>query len=391
MIAWIIKKFVPHADEVSDPGVRERYGVVASIVSIACNIVLAALKGLIGIFAGSVAIVADALNNLTDASSNVVALVGFRLASRPADAGHPYGHGRYEYLSAFVTSVLVIVVGIELVRTSAERILAPQEPVLTGAMAAALLISCAIKLWMASLNRQMGERINSASLIAAAADSKNDVLATAAVLASALIGQLIGADLDGWAGLAVGLYIVWSGWELVRDTVSLLLGQSPDPELVAHIYDTIMSFPGVLGTHDLMVHDYGPGRKFVSAHVEMAAEASPLESHDTIDNIEERLNQEGLLTVLHYDPIVTDDPKVQDMRGWIATHITSIDPRLTIHDLRCVVGPTHTNVIFDCVRPHGLELTNDELCAKISALVEEHYPFAHCVIHIDESYVEIQQ
>lgn len=368
---------------------RERYGSFASGISIVLNLVLAASKIVFGLIAGSISIVADGINNLSDASSNIVALIGFKLAARPADASHPYGHGRYEYLSAFITSVLILVVGVELVKSSIERILAPETTQLSVAVVLTMLVSIAVKLWMSRLNQVMGKRIRSASLLAAAQDSKNDVITTSAVLVAALIAQLSGIDLDGWAGLAVGAYIMWSGFDLVRQTVSLLLGQSPDPELVQYIYSTIMSYDGVLGTHDLMVHDYGPGRKFVSAHVEMAAEQDPMSAHDTIDNIEERLLSEGLMCVLHYDPIVTSDAAIGSMRRWISEHITQIHPKLTIHDLRCVPGSTHTNVIFDCVRPHDLDLTNDELKAKISALVQSHYPAAICKIHIDDSYVSM--
>lgn len=404
MIDWLLRTFVdPKATEAApaaaeknhesdlqaDSKLRERYGSFASVVSIVLNLALAGSKIIFGLIAGSISIVADGINNLSDASSNIVALVGFKLAARPADAGHPYGHGRYEYLSAFITSVLILVVGVELVKSSIERIMVPEAPSLSAAVIVTMLVSIAVKLWMARLNQRMGARIGSASLEAAAQDSKNDVITTSAVLIAALIAHITGLNLDGWAGLAVGLYIMWSGFDLVRSTVSLLLGQTPDPKLVQHIYSTIMSYDGVLGTHDLMVHDYGPGRKFVSAHVEMAAEQDPMSAHDTIDNIEERLLSEGLMCVLHYDPIVTSDAAIGTMRRWISEHITQIHPKLTIHDLRCVPGPTHTNVIFDCVRPHDLELTNDQLKARISELVRSQYPEAICKIHIDESYVSM--
>ena len=223
-------------------------------------------------------------------------------------------------------------------------------------------------------------------------DSRNDVIATAAVLASAVISQVTNVNLDGWAGLAVGGFILWSGVELVREAVSPLLGKVPDPEYVEHIRRKILSYPGVLGTHDLMVHDYGPGRQFASAHVEMAGEGDPFEQHDLLDNIEQDFkDEEGLVMTLHYDPIVTNDPQARDMRHWIDLAVKSIDERLSIHDLRCVPGPTHTNVIFDCARPAGCALSAAELRAKISEVVCERYPRAVCKITIDDSYVSSRQ
>jgi len=245
-----------------------------------------------------------------------------------------------------------------------------------------------VKLWMAALNQKLGDRIESETLHATAQDSKNDVLATGAVLACAIVSQVTHINLDAWVGLAVGAYIGWSGFELIQDTVSPLLGQSPDPKLVKRIRDKIMSYPGVLGVHDLMVHDYGPGRKFASAHAEMAAEASPLESHDTLDNIEQSFrNEDGMIVTLHYDPIVTDDPNVASMRLRINAMAQQIDSRLSIHDLRCVPGPTHTNVIFDCVRPSDLGMGADELKHALAQRVESEYPKSIAKITIDEDYV----
>ena len=288
---------------------RSKVGSLAGMVCIALNVVLCCAKGAIGVLSGSVSIVADALNNLSDASSNIVSVLGFKLASKPADPEHPYGHGRYEYLSGLVVAVLVLLIGIELIRSSIEKIIAPTPVEFSAALVAVLLLSCAVKLWMAHFNKRLGDAIDSETLRATAQDSKNDVIATAAVLACSVIAHLTGLALDAWVGLAVGAYIGWSGFELIRDTVSPLLGQAPDPALVSHIRSKIMGYPGVLGTHDLMVHDYGPGRQFASAHVEMAAEADPMTSHDTLDNIEQAFKDEdGLIVTLHYDPIVTHDP-----------------------------------------------------------------------------------
>lgn len=392
MTSWLIRTFVPNADDTGDPAVRTRYGLVASITCIVCNVLLCVGKGAVGLVSGSVSIVADAVNNLSDASSNVVSLLGFKLASRPADEDHPYGHGRYEYLAGLVVAVLVCAIGINLVGSSVEKIMSPEPTEFGPAVVVVLVGSMAVKLWMAAFNRRLGRAISSETLEATAVDSRNDVIATAAVLASAVVSQLVGVDLDGWAGLAVGGFILWSGVQLVREAVSPLLGKVPDPTYVEHIRNKIMSYPGVLGTHDLMVHDYGPGRQFASAHVEMAAEGNPLDQHDLLDNIEQDFKEdEGLVMTLHYDPIVTNDPQVRDMRHWIDLAVKGIDERLSIHDLRCVPGPTHTNVIFDCVRPTDCALSASELRTRVSELVRGHYPRAICKITVDESYVSPRQ
>lgn len=392
MTSWLIRTFVPNAGDTGDPAVRTRYGLVASMTCIVCNVLLCMGKGAVGLVSGSVSIVADAVNNLSDASSNVVSLLGFKLASRPADEDHPYGHGRYEYLAGLVVAVLVCAIGINLVGSSVEKIMSPEPTEFGPAVVIVLVGSMAVKLWMATFNRRLGRAISSETLEATAVDSRNDVIATAAVLASAVVSQLVGIDLDGWAGLAVGGFILWSGVQLIREAVSPLLGKVPDPAYVEHIRDKIMSYPGVLGTHDLMVHDYGPGRQFASAHVEMAAEGDPLDQHDLLDNIEQDFkDDEGLVMTLHFDPIVTNDPQVRDMRHWIDLAVKDIDERLSIHDLRCVPGPTHTNVIFDCVRPTDCALSASELRARVSELVRDHYPRAVCKITVDESYVSSRQ
>lgn len=383
MVDWIMKRA---------NGDRTKVGALVGVVCISLNVLLCLGKGLVGVLSGSVSIVADALNNLSDASSNIVSVLGFKLASRPADPEHPYGHGRFEYLSGLVVAVLVLLIGVELVKSSVDKIIHPTDVEFSLALVGMLLGSMGIKQWMAHLNRVLGERINSETLLATAQDSKNDVLATGAVLACAIVARVTGVNLDAWAGLAVGLYIGWSGVELIRDTVSPLLGQAPDPELVSHIRSKIMSYPGVLGTHDLMVHDYGPGRQFASAHVEMAAETDPLESHDTLDNIEQAFkDDDGLIVTLHYDPIVTNDPHVVDMRNKIDAMAKSLDREASIHDLRCVPGPTHTNVIFDCLHPAECELSPGEFKAKLGELVIAQYPDAVPKITVDEDYVSAEQ
>ena len=392
MTEWLVRLLVKDYRNTAEPAVRTRYGQVAGMVGIVCNVALCLAKGVIGLIAGSVSIVADALNNLSDAASNVVSLLGFKLASRPADPEHPYGHGRYEYLAGLVVAALVLAIGINLVLSSAEKIMEPEPVEFSAALVAVLALSILVKLWMAAFNGNLGRRIDSDTLKATAVDSRNDVISTGAVLACSVVSELTGLNLDGWAGLAVGAFIIWSGVGLLGETISPLLGQAPSPELVGHIRERIMSYPGVLGTHDLMVHDYGPGRQFASAHVEMAAEADPMESHDLIDNIEQDFKEkDGLIVTLHYDPIVTDDPEVADMRNWINQAVKVIDGRLSIHDLRCVPGPTHTNVIFDCVRPADLGLSESQLKRRITDVVRSKYPRAVCKITVDNDYVSSAQ
>lgn len=390
MIEWLIRHFVKGYQYQNDPTVRTAYGKFAGIVGIICNVLLCTTKGIIGLLSGSISIVADALNNLSDAASNIISLLGFKLASKPADPEHPYGHGRYEYLSGLAVSVIIVVIGVELIQSSIDKILNPTPTEFNLTVAIILIMSILVKLWMTVFNRTIGKRISSTTLEAAAVDSRNDVISTTVVLLCAIVSYLTGIDLDGWVGVAVGVFIVYSGIQLMRETISPLLGKAAEPEVVAHIQKKIMSYPGVLGTHDLMVHDYGPGRQFASAHVEMAAEADPMESHDLIDNIEQDFkNDEGLIVTLHYDPIVTDDPEVKNLRNQINEMVKTIDPKLSIHDLRTVPGPTHTNVIFDCVKPADFTLSDDELKARISALVTEKYPQAICKITVDQSYMTI--
>lgn len=392
MTEWLVKHFVKDYTDAENPQVRTRYGQFAGIVGIICNTLLCIGKGLIGFFVGSVSIIADALNNLSDAASNIISLLGFKLASRPADPEHPYGHGRYEYLSGLAVAVVIVVVGVELVQSSFNKIINPTQTEFNMVVAIILIVSILVKLWMMVFNRAIGKRISSTTLEATALDSRNDVITTAVVLLCAIISYYSGIDLDGWVGIAVGLFIIYSGIQLVRETISPLLGKAADPELVAHIQKKIMSYPGVLGTHDLMVHDYGPGRQFASAHVEMAAEADPMESHDTLDNIEQDFkNEDGMIVTLHYDPIVTDDPEIKDLRNKIDHMVKTIDPALSIHDLRTVPGPTHTNVIFDCVKPADLAISDDDLREDISRMITSEYPHAICKITIDQSYISTNQ
>lgn len=369
---FLIHRLIPNADQVQDPAARTAYGKLSGVIGIVGNLLLFICKLIGGILTGSLSIMADAANNLSDASSSIISLLGFHLASRPADDDHPFGHGRYEYLSGLLVSFLVLLIGFELLKSSVGKILHPTEVTFRWIAVILLIVSILIKVWMMAINHKIGVTIHSQTLIATATDSRNDAISTTAVLAATLISQYTPLHLDGWMGLAVALFILYSGLELVKDTLDPLLGTTPDPVLVQEIHDRIIAYPGVLGTHDLILHDYGPGRQFASVHVEMAAENDVLVSHDVIDNIEHDLQKQlGIHIIVHFDPISTTSPITADLRSWIAEEIKQIDHRLTIHDLRIVPGPSHTNIIFDCLAPQSLAMSNSVLASTIATLLQK--------------------
>lgn len=388
MTQFLIRCFIKRPDDVKDAAVRTAYGNLASLVGMACNILLCIGKLLAGTLFGSIAIMADALNNLSDASSNVVSLIGFRLAAKAPDAEHPYGHARYEYLAGLVVSVTILAIGLSLLKESALKVLHPTPVVFSWLSIGVLAASILVKLWLSGFNRAVGKKINSETLMATAADSRNDVLTTGAVLLSTILCSLTGYGIiDGIMGVGVAAFILWSGWGLVMDTLSPLLGESPSPELVEHIERTVMSYPGVLGMHDLMVHDYGPGHQFASLHVEFPAETDPLTAHDVIDNIEnDFLKKDRLQVTIHYDPIVTADASVGVLRARLQEHARQLDPPLSIHDLRIVPGDSHTNVLFDLVFPAGYTGDIDQMLAKMCQFVKEQDPKYCCVVKVEQSY-----
>ena len=388
MTQFLIRCFIKRPDDVKDAAVRTAYGNLASLVGMACNILLCIGKLLAGTLFGSIAIMADALNNLSDASSNVVSLIGFRLAAKAPDAEHPYGHARYEYLAGLVVSVTILAIGLSLMKESALKVLHPTPVAFSWLSIGVLAASILVKLWLSGFNRAVGKKINSETLMATAADSRNDVLTTGAVLLSTILCSLTGYGImDGIMGVGVAAFILWSGWGLVMDTLSPLLGESPSPELVEHIERTVMSYPGVLGMHDLMVHDYGPGHQFASLHVEFPAETDPLTAHDVIDNIEnDFLKKDRLQVTIHYDPIVTADASVGVLRARLQEHARQLDPQLSIHDLRIVPGDSHTNVLFDLVFPAGYTGDIDQMLAKMCQFVKEQDPKYCCVVKVEQSY-----
>lgn len=388
MTEFLLKSFVKGYPDTKNPAVRTGCGNVAGAVGIVCNLLLCGFKFLAGVITSSVAISADAVNNLSDASSSIITLLGFRMAAKPADAEHPYGHGRTEYLSGLAVSVMILIIGLELVKTSIEKIQHPQA-ISTGWLPLLILaVSILVKLWMALFNYTVGKKIESSTLQATAADSRNDVISTGAVLLATVLQMVFGWKIDGWIGLAVAIFILYSGWGLIKEAVAPLLGQAPDPELVNQIVEVTRSYPGVLGIHDLIVHDYGPGRQFASLHVEMGADVDVLESHDIIDQIERRfLKDYNLHVIIHYDPVIKDNGEMQQTREFLSMALKKLDPRLTLHDLRMVPGPSHTNLIFDVVTPHDFEMQDCRLKAEIQQIAKNKNPQWNCMVTVEHSFV----
>ena len=355
MTKLLLRLFVKDHTKPKEPKVRTAVGKLSGVVGIISNLVLFAMKLLVGTISGSVAITADAMNNLSDAASAIVTLIGFKLAEKPADEDHPYGHARYEYLSGLAVAAMIIVIGFELGKTSFGKILAPTAVEFSMPAAIVLIGSIVVKLWLSIFNGKLGKYIDSSALSATAADSRNDAVSTAAVLAAALIELLTKWRVDGYMGLAVALFILYSGAMLAKETISPLLGETAGPELRELIVSVVTAQPKVLGYHDLMVHDYGPGQRFASMHVEMDRQEDPLECHELIDNLErECLARHNVHLVLHYDPGVTGDAELDRMRDVVQQILKEQDSRISVHDFRSVRGKGHTNLVFDVALPAEL-------------------------------------
>ena len=389
---WIFRKLISDYADVKNPAVRDQYGKVAGVVGILSNTLLCVMKILVGLLSGSIAIVADAVNNLADASSSLITLIGFKLAAMPEDKEHPYGHARIEYLAGLLVSVIIIVVGLELGKSSIEKILAPTPTEFSLTVVIVLLLAIGIKIWQACFNVQAGKKINSMTLIATGADSRNDVIATSAVLLSLLIGHFFDLQIDGYMGVLVALFIVWSGIGLVRETVSPLLGEAPDPALVREIEETAMRHDGVLGIHDLVVHNYGPGKIFASMHVEVDAAVDIMTSHDMVDNIEHEISKKlHISCTVHMDPINLSDPNREPLKQILGKAIAGLDGVINFHDLRLVSGPTHTNVVFDVAVSPDCKLSGEEITKTLSAAVSAYNPSFRTVIEFDRAYVDVER
>ena len=388
MISVLAKWLIPNREQVEDGAVRRAWGALCGFVGIGLNILLFAGKLASGTLSGSIAITADAFNNLSDAGSSVVTLLGFRLAGKKPDAGHPFGHGRLEYVSGLIVAGLILLMGAELAKSSVDKILHPEAVTFSWLAAGILLASIGVKLYMYLYNRAVGKKIKSAAMSATAADSLSDTAATSAVLLAMVIGKLTDVQLDGWVGLVVALFILWSAVQAARDTISPLLGQAPDPMLVKEIESLVMAHDTVVGIHDLVVHDYGPGRCIISLHAEVPADEQVLELHDVIDNIEEELAQKlHCEAVIHMDPVVVGDPTVTALHQQVAALVKTIDPRITIHDFRMVPGQTHTNLIFDAVIPFDERLTRQQVADRIRQMVSEMEGDYRAVVKVENSYV----
>ncbi len=388
MITLLSKIFIKGSDDISSPAVRKAYGMLCSIVGILLNILLFAGKYIAGTIAGSIAVTADAFNNLSDAGSSVITLLGFRMASKKPDPDHPFGHGRIEYLSGLAVSMIIIVVGVQLGLESIDKIRTPEAVDASLLPMLILVASICVKGYMFLYNRSIGRRINSPGMLATSMDSLTDSIATLVVLIGMLINRFTGVNIDGWAGAAVALFIVYSGFSAAKDTISPLLGSAPDPELVQRIVDIVMAYPEVINVHDLIVHDYGPGRLMVSLHAEVPGNGDIYELHDAIDTAEYELQKElGCTAVIHMDPVSTDDTKTGKMRDELKEAVDGLGYGITIHDFRIVDGPTHTNVIFDAVLPNDSPLTEDEAKSALETLVNSLWENCHPKVHIDRPFV----
>ena len=391
MIEFLIRRFVPDWQQVQRTDVRERYGTLAAAVGILSNIFLCIIKGLIGLFSGSIAVTADAVNNLSDAGSSVITLLAFKIAGKPADEEHPYGHARMEYISGMAVSFIIILLGLELMGSSFEKILHPEEVGVSALTYLVLIVSIAVKLWQGMFNRNLGKRISSEALQATAADSLNDVFSTGAVLLSTLVYQFTAIPIDGWVGMLVAIFITVSGVKLIMETGSPLLGQAPDPQMVRELEEKITAYDGVIGIHDLQVHNYGPGRVFATVHAEVPANRDILVSHDIIDNIEREVGHEMNLNLgIHMDPVVTDDERLNQLHAQVQQIVAGIDSNLSMHDFRAVFGPTHTNLVFDVVVPPGFSLSDSELSRRIEQQVQTLGSY-FCVITVDHNYAYFPQ
>ena len=388
MLKLLAKIFVKETSDMSPIEVRRRYGVLCGAYGIFLNVLLSIAKLSVGTICGSIAITADAINNVSDATSSAVTLLGFRLAGRKPDADHPFGHGRFEYVSGLIVAMVIVVMGIELMISSVKKIISPEPVECSVAALIILALSILVKFYMMLYNRSVGKRFSSAALKATAADSLSDCVATSVVLICMCIAYFTDLSLDAYAGALVSLFILYTGIGAAKEIISQILGNPPDPELVKKIEALVMENEFIVGIHDMIVHDYGPGNIMVSLHAEVPREGDIMELHDAIDNVEFRIRRElGCQAVLHMDPIVTEDKLVLDTRAALAEKILELSPEATIHDFRMVPGPTHSNLIFDVVAPFSLKLSEDEIRERVNQLVKELNPSFNAVIEIDRPFV----
>ncbi|MBP3305087.1 MAG: cation transporter [Oscillospiraceae bacterium] len=384
MTKLLLRLFVKNYEDAENPAVHGAVGKLAGVTGIVCNALLFLGKLITGWLAGSLSIMADAVNNLSDAASSVVTLLGFRLAQRPADKDHPYGHARYEYLSGLAVAVLILVIGVELVKSAITKILHPEPAVISAVTVTVLIASVAVKLWMSGFFASLGKRIRSTTLRAASVDSRNDVLATSAVLGSCLIQYFFNVNLDGYVGLAVALFILWSGVNIAKETISPLLGKQADPLLVEKLTEMVLSHNKILGIHDLLVHDYGPGQCFASVHAELDDQEDSVACHDVIDHIERQAYEElNVHLVIHFDPVAVGDAQREEMRETVDEIIHSLDPQLSMHDFRLIRDTGETKLMFDLAVPYGMDSSRERLKQEIDEALRARGKQCTTEIHFD--------
>ncbi len=388
MIRLFMKLFVPDYKNTSSPKVRQSYGMLSGAVGIALNILLFAGKFLAGILSGSIAITADAFNNLSDAGSSLITLFGFKLAGQKPDRSHPFGHGRMEYLSGFIVAMIIFFMAFELLKASVSKIITPSPTVFDPLVAGILVVSIGVKFYMFFYNRWISRLIDSAATMATARDSLSDALSTTVVLFAVFMGQFSTLQIDGWCGVAVALFILYSGYKAAKDTINPLLGQAPDGDFVRQIEHIILSHPDIIGIHDLIVHNYGPGRIMISVHAEVPADGDILALHDSIDNIEHELkNSLFCEAVIHMDPVCTQDEETIHLKQMVSEFVREISPSLSLHDFRLVKGQTHTNIIFDLLIPYDFPSSDRIVCDQLTRKIEGLEGRYYAVIEIDKNYV----
>ena len=391
MTNFLIKLFIKDKGNVSDNAVRSKYAALASGVGIFLNLLLFAGKLTVGIIAASVAIIADAFNNVSDAASAVIALVGFRLAAKPVDKEHPQGHGRLEYISAFIVDMLIILVGFELLKSSLDKILHPVLPTVGTVTLVLLGVSVLVKVWLFFFYRNIANKISSSALKGSAADSLTDSIATSLVLISALIGKFSGVAIDGWAGITVAVFILFTGVKAAKETIDLLLGSPPDPAFIREIYafvDDKENYPRVVGIHDVMVHDYGPGRQIVSFHAEVPSDSDINIAHEEVDKLERDMHKKfGCLVTVHLDPIVVNDPLVNELKALCLQSAKEINEHFTLHDFRMTKGETKINVIFDLVLPSDCDIPPQTAEKAVAEKIKEKNPNCLAVIRAEHPFV----
>ena len=385
MTSLLIRLFVKNSEDIRNPDVRKDYGTLSGGVGIVCNILLFVFKVITGIVSSSISVIADAFNNLSDAASSIITIIGFKLADKPADNEHPYGHGRYEYLSGLLIAFLIVMTAVELLKSSVDKIFSSSDVEFSAFSVIILLLSIGVKLWMAVFNKKIGRKLNASAMLATAADSLSDCIATGAVLISLIVGYIFKINIDGYTGVLVALFVFKAGFEAANDTLKPLLGQAPDPEFVKALEDSVLEDNKIKGIHDLHIHDYGPGRVVVSLHAEIPAEMNVMEAHDIIDSTEDKIKKKYKCDIsIHMDPVETENERVNELKKTVGEIINEISPKLNFHDFRITQGPMRTNIIFDIEIPFGFEMKDSDVIKEISRRVKALDESYYVVIQVDK-------